>query len=215
MQEESAPAAHERNFAAQLRLVRESRGMSQAELARAATECGAPMQQQTVAKIERGGQTISLDQAGSLATALGRPLAELLGPPEDSLTAEQTERALSQVSHDVEALRAQLTTAEQQEGTARRQVLDLRSRLAELQARERLLTERLVELGGGRYETGDLSIDPADVEVELDAGTGTVTDIRLSPEALDQAKAAGATEEQVKAAIREDFEQRYRASEDG
>ncbi len=169
MQDESAPAAHERNFAAQLRLVRESRGMSQAELARAATECGAPMQQQTVAKIERGGQTISLDQAGAIAMALGRPLAEMLQPPEESFTIAQAEGALGRTLDSVEQLRVELAAAEHREDAARRTAQELRTRLAEQQERARLLTQRLADHGGGRYESADgsLSVDPAEMQIRV------------------------------------------------
>jgi transcriptional regulator with XRE-family HTH domain len=65
-----------RNIAANVRLRRQSLGMTQAQLAGAADVADA-----TVSRIERGRLVPSVDLAGRLASALNVAVDELLGPP--------------------------------------------------------------------------------------------------------------------------------------
>lgn len=63
-------------YARELERRRERAGMSQSELARRATEAGLPLHQTTVARIENGSRSISLNEALVLARILGTdPLA--------------------------------------------------------------------------------------------------------------------------------------------
>lgn len=55
---------------------RKSKGMSQSDLARAMTEAGHPMHQQTVLKIEKGVRPLKLAEALALTDALGMGLEE-------------------------------------------------------------------------------------------------------------------------------------------
>jgi transcriptional regulator with XRE-family HTH domain len=85
------PPLAEDEFRQTLRIVRQHYGLSQAALAQRATELGAPMVQTTVAKIESGQRSVTLNEADVLARVLGlaleyfvakRPLADL---PDDEL----------------------------------------------------------------------------------------------------------------------------------
>lgn len=133
--------AHERNFAGQLRLIREAQGMSQAELARLTTAYGSPMQQQTVAKIERAGQSITLDQAGALSMALGRELVDMLRPPEATMTADEVSSEMAAAQSRVEELEAELAEAVRQQERARERVKELQARLVPVRGQLMLLQQ--------------------------------------------------------------------------
>jgi transcriptional regulator with XRE-family HTH domain len=83
MPEPGAPQGAEHHFAANLRAVREERGISQAELARRMADRGWPWHQQTVGRVEAGQRVVRLGEAKDLAAilettidALGEPTTE-------------------------------------------------------------------------------------------------------------------------------------------
>lgn len=98
--------------------IRGERGMSQAELAKRMTARGFPMQQSTVAKIEKHDRPLRLSEFFALCTTLGVPdFAVLMGVPiaEDGSGDESARLDLlaDQLRSDVERrerLRAQLTS---------------------------------------------------------------------------------------------------------
>jgi transcriptional regulator with XRE-family HTH domain len=73
--------AESATLASNVRILRQQRGWSQAELARRVTDAGAPMKANRVATIEAPGpdaRTVSIDQAAAFAEALGVKLEALL-----------------------------------------------------------------------------------------------------------------------------------------
>lgn len=66
--------------AANVRAVRERRGMSQQQLAARMGDLGRPIQASTVAKVESGSRRVDVDDLAALAVALNVPLARLMVP---------------------------------------------------------------------------------------------------------------------------------------
>ena len=209
MARESPPRGVEQHFSEHLRRVREARGMSQAELARLATAYGVPMRQQTVTRIENGRQSVTLDHAGALAMALGRPLVDMLQPPEDTFTPAELEAALGEALDSEERLRAEVAVAEQEEGRARRIAHDLRARLSAQQERARLLTQRLVDIGGGSYESADLLILPAGAAVAPGGDSAAI----VTPGVVERAKEFGAADQAITEAVVQGERRRTRPAE--
>jgi len=104
------------------------------------------MQQPTVAKIERGGQAVSLDQAVALSMALGVELATLLATANTMMTAEELKLVVAEAEPLIQRLSKELEEVERREGEARRSALVLRARLYALHERQRLATKRLLEI---------------------------------------------------------------------
>lgn len=75
-----APKA-EANFALRMRLLREARGISQAEIAARVTRMGMALPQQTIARIETGKRSLRLDEATAIARALSVDLFDMLSDP--------------------------------------------------------------------------------------------------------------------------------------
>jgi transcriptional regulator with XRE-family HTH domain len=77
-------------FAANIRSRRESRGLSQRELAQALVDLGhSSFRQQTIAEIEAGSRQVKLDEALAYSRALGITVDNLIRPT--SLTKEATD----------------------------------------------------------------------------------------------------------------------------
>lgn len=83
MSEAPGPEDH---FAANLRTLRESREMSQDDLAATMSEQGFPFHQTTVYKIETGARRVQLTEALALARILGVPVEQMSEPPGSHLT---------------------------------------------------------------------------------------------------------------------------------
>jgi FtsZ-interacting cell division protein YlmF/transcriptional regulator with XRE-family HTH domain len=78
-----APELTEQRFAENLRLTRESNGVSQVRLAQEMSDRGWPWRQQTVTRIENGQRTIRLGEARAVAEILGVSLDRLTEPTEE------------------------------------------------------------------------------------------------------------------------------------
>lgn len=68
-------------FRSNLRLKREQRGLSQAEIARRMTERGHLLHQTQIAKIESGARNIPLSEADALAAVVGESLTAMISRP--------------------------------------------------------------------------------------------------------------------------------------
>ncbi|MFD5218061.1 helix-turn-helix domain-containing protein [Streptomyces tendae] len=75
------PVTAEANFVLRMRLMREARGISQAEVAARVTRMGVPLPQQTIARIETGKRSLRLDEAAAIARALNVELPDLMSAP--------------------------------------------------------------------------------------------------------------------------------------
>jgi transcriptional regulator with XRE-family HTH domain len=75
-----------RLFARNLRVVRESRGLSQRQVAERMTDAGHPMTKVAVTRLEADAlaRKLTLDEALAFAWVLDTPLAHLLSPPDGS-----------------------------------------------------------------------------------------------------------------------------------
>ena len=69
------------HLARQIRVTRESRGMTQTDLAKAMKDQGLPFWQQTIQRIEEGSREVRVPELFALASALGVPPGELVGVP--------------------------------------------------------------------------------------------------------------------------------------
>lgn len=121
----------EANFILRMRLLREARGLSQAEVAMRATRLGVPMPQQTIARIETGKRTLRLDEAEVIARVLGSELTHMASKivePKDAdrefAEAKSRSNELARALFDAEvALERHLRTGQ-----------ELKQRVADLQA---------------------------------------------------------------------------------
>lgn len=73
--------ADDETFGSNMRAMRERKGMSQADLARAMTERGRPWHQQTVAETEAGKRPLRLNETVDLAEILGSVVAAFTWDP--------------------------------------------------------------------------------------------------------------------------------------
>lgn len=84
------PLRAEHFFAANVRMEREARGMTQAKVARAMTARGVPLSQSAIAKLERSDDAsrrpISLTEAAALATFFHRSLDDMTTTPADQIS---------------------------------------------------------------------------------------------------------------------------------
>lgn len=80
-----------------LRLLREERGWSQAELATAMERGGAGMYQTTISRIEKGERPVRLGEALGFSRVLQVPLASLIASPHQTGLFAQLTRAAQQV----------------------------------------------------------------------------------------------------------------------
>jgi transcriptional regulator with XRE-family HTH domain len=78
-----------------LRLAREERKMTQAELARRVSRLGSPMHASTVYKIESGGRKATIGEASTIADALDADLRDLAGGSEVADQAARNVRVAS------------------------------------------------------------------------------------------------------------------------
>ncbi|MGW7706318.1 helix-turn-helix transcriptional regulator [Streptomyces sp. NPDC054771] len=92
----SAPKA-EANFALRMKLLREARGLSQAEIATRLSRMGVAVPQQTIARIETGKRSLRLDEATAIARALNADLLDMVQDPVEVGNArEQLAEAIKQ-----------------------------------------------------------------------------------------------------------------------
>jgi transcriptional regulator with XRE-family HTH domain len=119
----------ERNFARSLRVIRETMGLSQGDLARLITEQGVSMVQQTVARLETGKRSLRLDEAVAFAWALKMPLQGMdeVGQEIMEVTMElgRLEEELARQSEQLQHLRSQTLFVEM----ARERLLRQQARL--------------------------------------------------------------------------------------
>ncbi|WEG10431.1 helix-turn-helix transcriptional regulator [Microbacterium horticulturae] len=73
----------EKNFAENLRTLREQKGVSQSEIARRLDREGWPgFHQTTISRVEKGERTLSIGEAAAVAEMLGSSLDRMMDPPE-------------------------------------------------------------------------------------------------------------------------------------
>lgn len=87
----SSGEAEERNFAFNLRLFRESRGLTQEALAEAMKSSGLPLHATAIHRIENGTRHVRLSEARALANAVGATLDELTTGVDDDVARELME----------------------------------------------------------------------------------------------------------------------------
>lgn len=139
----------EANFVLRMRLLREARGLSQAEVAARATRLGVSMPQQTIARIETGKRTLRLDEAEVIARVLGSELThmaskvvEVTDADRQFAEAKQRRHELSTALFDAEAaLERHLRGGEE----LRQRVSDLQAAYAEAEAAEQALWQQTPE----------------------------------------------------------------------
>jgi transcriptional regulator with XRE-family HTH domain len=128
----------EANFVLRMRLLREARGISQAEIAARVTRMGIALPQQTIARIETGKRTLRLDEAEAIARALGVDLPDMIGNPVEVRNArKQLKEAQEQLGKLSEArfdAEVALEHAERARLEQRAQLQQLRDEEAQAQA---------------------------------------------------------------------------------
>jgi transcriptional regulator with XRE-family HTH domain len=100
------PDEAERRLAANLRILREGRGISQARLAQEMLAWDWPWRQQTVTRVENGQRMIRLGEAIALASILGVSLGYLTRPGSEALEAEKVRAASARLQEAYEAVAA-------------------------------------------------------------------------------------------------------------
>ena len=100
------PDLAEARFAANLRILRESRRMSQERLAQEMVARGWPWRQQTVTKIENGQRMVRFGEAMALASILGVSLNHFTRPESEAIEVEKIRAASARLRESYEALTA-------------------------------------------------------------------------------------------------------------
>lgn len=121
-----------------MREFRSADDLTQADVADMISDAGIPMHQQTIAKIETGTRSVSLDEATVIASAFGRPLnAFLKSKPSRSEVRDQVKalRAdLARLEPDFAEAESALEAAELRRNRLRSQIAARRHRIASLLA---------------------------------------------------------------------------------
>ena len=121
------PDEAERHLAANLRILREGRGISQARLSQEMLARDWPWRQQTVARVENGQRMIRLGEAIALASILGVSLGYLTRPGSEALEAEKVRAASARLREAYDAVAAAVCHMLDEQRTAERlQILNAR-----------------------------------------------------------------------------------------
>lgn len=119
------PDEAERRLAANLRTLRERRGISQVKLAQEMVARDWPWRQQTVARVENGQRMIRLGEAVALASILSVSLGYLTQPGSDAIEVEKIRGAGVRLRESCEAVAAAVCRLLDEQRTAKRlQVLN-------------------------------------------------------------------------------------------
>lgn len=101
----------ERLFAANVKRIRQARGLSQQDIADLLTEQGFPVHQTAVAKLETGQRPLRVAEAAAIAAALDiPPLSVFYGPTEDDQL-EELQRELMRAQKALDAAESKLGDA--------------------------------------------------------------------------------------------------------
>ncbi|OBK07266.1 helix-turn-helix domain-containing protein [Mycolicibacterium conceptionense] len=101
----------ERLFAANVKRIRQARGLSQQDIADLLTEQGFPVHQTAVAKLETGQRPLRVAEAAAIAAALDiPPLSVFYGPAEDDQL-EELQRELMRAQKALDAAESKLGDA--------------------------------------------------------------------------------------------------------
>ena len=119
------PDEAERRLAANLRILRERRGISQVKLAQEMVAREWPWRQQTVARVENGQRMIRLGEAIALASILSVSLGVSTQPGSDAIEVEKIRGAGVRLRESCEAVAAAVCRLMDEQRTAKRlQVLN-------------------------------------------------------------------------------------------
>lgn len=119
-------------FLEQMRLIRTSEGLSQAELAeRIAPHLGHSLDASTIARVESARRSVRLDEAVAIAKALGVRLDEMI-PSEYTLEEEavRIEQSLAEIHAEVARLDTAKGEAEASAAVAELRLAELRQRIS-------------------------------------------------------------------------------------
>lgn len=100
------PDLAEARFAANLRILRERRRMSQEKLAQEMVARGWPWRQQTVTKIENGQRMVRFGEATALASSLDVSLNDFTRPESEAIEVEKIRTASTRLGESYEAAAA-------------------------------------------------------------------------------------------------------------
>ncbi|WP_197287506.1 helix-turn-helix transcriptional regulator [Streptomyces apocyni] len=140
----------EAHFARRLRVIRETLGLSQADLANRITKAGMSMPQQTVARIESGKRSIRLDEAGIISDILQVTLQEMMSDPIEGLAGDEVSIVLEDSVNELVELEELISANYEQleESKARvRELEDERATLFQRKAREEVRLDALHSVG--------------------------------------------------------------------
>ena len=119
------PDEAERRFAANLRVLRERRGISQARLAQEMLARQWPWRQQTVARLENGQRMLRFGEAIALASILGVSLDRFTRPVSEASEVEKIRAASARLDESCEAVAAAVCRLlDEQRTTQRLRVLN-------------------------------------------------------------------------------------------
>jgi transcriptional regulator with XRE-family HTH domain len=129
VQEDSSP---EQVFAAKLKQIRESLGLTQAGVAMIVREqTGIDLDPTAITRIERGQRGIALGEACAIASALGFGVADMLKTNEHARV-EKLELDIALLENELSSARSTVALATERESALRSRLDDARSTLAAL-----------------------------------------------------------------------------------
>jgi transcriptional regulator with XRE-family HTH domain len=114
------PDEAERRFAANLRVLRERRGISQARLAQEMLARQWPWRQQTVARLENGQRMLRFGEAIALASILGVSLDRFTRPGSEVIEMEKIRAASARLRESYDAVAAAVCRLLDEQRTAQR-----------------------------------------------------------------------------------------------
>ena len=114
------PDEAERRFAANLRVLRERRGISQARLAQEMLARQWPWRQQTVARLENGQRMLRFGEAIALASILGVSLDRFTRPGSEVIEMEKIRAASARLRESYDAVAAAVCRLVDEQRTAQR-----------------------------------------------------------------------------------------------
>jgi transcriptional regulator with XRE-family HTH domain len=145
--ERSAP--EDKEFASNMKRIREMQNMSQGELARRITDLGVEgFHQTTVSRIEKGERLVRLGEARHIARALGRPIEHLLTPHSEIEPIERLDTDLKRLSELRNSIPKALQEYESLSESMLDQLVKMRDLLqGDIDFTQRQAAYRLVERG--------------------------------------------------------------------
>ena len=136
--------AVDEHLATNLRVLRDRKNMSQAELAGEMAEKGIPWHQSTVARVESGRQAVRFAEAAALAEIFGVPLQRFTWAPADARAADWLDMAANRLRGAYEDTVRAVVVQQSAEELAKRAIEDTARHQEPLVAEAREIVRRAI-----------------------------------------------------------------------